>query len=785
MAHAQTLSVVGSGVFSRSGNAVTPGQLAVLDVVMLVDESGSETPAKVADEKQTAGTIVQSLLNPRSRVTVVGFGGVNNVVPDQDPVDVVCQPTIASQANLGYLASCVNKLHRRTEPEGDDTDYAAALGQAMSYFNPDTAYGGQSPPGAIKVILMMTDGAVDVHRDPQQYGTNWLEGEQTAVSHQLQAAVQYGVQVWPLGFGTDIGTGITEAQALAYLDNIAAHGAPSICDGKRTVPQATWVNNPDNAINELDQLYADAACAGLNTAQTTIGNGVATGSLSVKIPEIASDAVISVDRGNPGVQVGFIQPDGQQWTDSSAISGQDNSPVEVLHVADINSGEVGTWKIQLTAQPGLASQVVRATALWQGAVRAVISANPPSVKLGQPVCVQLSVLGTHGPISDAATLSSLLVGMTVSGDGLPAQDQVPISSAGKPGCSVTGAGTYAGTFTAPNQQGTLTFTGSAAGYGLFTTQVPTTVSVGTATPAFTATVKFPVAPSVQAGSGLTGQVNFTNQTGAAKKVRLTLSASGANPSIAASGSQLTAPSGGSSSAPFTVNFPAESPKGATWLQVTVVDAADPALVYNQEAVEVTVTKPPGFLAKYLWDIVGAAIVLILIVLFILWRRALHRWRVDVRGLVAILRRDSEQLGELRAPGKWDDSFRFAIRDEHEQTARLDYPQPGLSLYSVRRTGDREVTLTTPTGEKYEDIVLGGVGESIEGTGLVLSFVDRKRPTPWWASGAARGSHRPRSPRPAAMPAPDQSAAESRGTSETSEEVSPGPSATSESTDELL
>src|SRR5579863_2929388 len=84
-----------------------PGRasVAVLDVVMLVDESGSETPAKVADEKQTVATIVQTMLNKRSRVTVVGFGGVNDVTPGQNPIDVACQPTIASGAqNLAYLA---------------------------------------------------------------------------------------------------------------------------------------------------------------------------------------------------------------------------------------------------------------------------------------------------------------------------------------------------------------------------------------------------------------------------------------------------------------------------------------------------------------------------------------------------------------------------------------------------------------------------------------------------------------------------------------------------------
>src|SRR5205085_4738949 len=184
--------------------------------------------AKVADEKQTAGTIVQTMLNQNSRVTVVGFGGVNNVVPNQTPVDVVCQPTIASAANLDSLASCVSKLHRRSETEGNDTDYAAALGQAMSYFSPGTTAGQQSPAGSIKVILMMTDGGVDVHRNTQQYGGGWLAGEQQVVSQKLAAARQEGVQVWPLGFGTDITRGDS-----SYLGQLARGGAQTSCDTRQ------------------------------------------------------------------------------------------------------------------------------------------------------------------------------------------------------------------------------------------------------------------------------------------------------------------------------------------------------------------------------------------------------------------------------------------------------------------------------------------------------------------------------------------------------------------------
>ena len=69
----------------------------------------------VAQEKQVAATIGQSMLNPASRITVIGFGGVNHVAPNQNPIDVACKPTIASGAqNLGYL------VHMREQPAPAD-----------------------------------------------------------------------------------------------------------------------------------------------------------------------------------------------------------------------------------------------------------------------------------------------------------------------------------------------------------------------------------------------------------------------------------------------------------------------------------------------------------------------------------------------------------------------------------------------------------------------------------------------------------------------------------------
>ena len=420
---------------------------------MLVDESGSETRANVAEERQTAGTIAQAMLNPRSRVTVVGFGGVNHVAPNQDPVNVACQPTVASGAvNLSYLASCVNSLHRRSQAEGADTDYAAALGQAMSYFDPNTAYGRQSPPGAIKVVLMMTDGGLDVHRDTQQYGMDWLAGAHHAVALQLAAARTNRVQVWPLGFGAIAPTDF------AYLNYLAATGAQTSCDYRSvSKPHATVVNDPADALNALNALYAAAGCLGSNSSSVNI-SGNQTQWLQVSVPSVASDAVISVDRGNPGIGVSFYRPDGSQWTDGSAISGT-GTAVEVLHAA---SPPPGQWRVKLTAPPGLASELVSATVFWQGAVEAVITASPSSAQPGQPISVTLSVLGANGPVTDPATLAQMRVAVSVFGDGLSGPTEIPVTNRGEQGTS-TGVGDYKGTFIAPRTQGTLTFTGTAAG----------------------------------------------------------------------------------------------------------------------------------------------------------------------------------------------------------------------------------------------------------------------------------------------------------------------------------
>lgn len=683
-------------------------QIAVLDLVLLVDESGSVTPTEIASEKATVGSITQSLLNPTSRVTVVGFGGINNVTQNQAPTDVACVPTIASAANLPYLSFCVNRLHTRTEAEGDDTDYATALEQAMSYLSPSSATTPPSPKGALKIILMLVNGAADVHRDTQQYGTNWQLGEQTAVNAQLSAAARDDVQVWPVGFGPSTGNGET----LAYLNNIAARGAQNTC-GSEIVgrPRATWVNNLDDAIQVIDRVYADSVCEG---ASTTVG--AATAVLAVTIPKNASDAVISVDRGNPSVSVSYIQPDGTPWSDASAISGQ-NTPVEVLHLGDKTPTEAGTWHVRLTASPGATGGLTTATVTWQAAVRALITASPSSATPGQPIKITLNILGPNGPITDPRILDSLAVGVTASGTSLRKTQRLSVSA-------VSGIpGEWIGTFTAPIRVGALTFTGTVAGPGIYDTPLPQTVTVSTGTQGFTAAPRFNISTSVQAGNSIKGQVTFSNQTGSARSVRFLLTAIGATATLANPPGPITVPSNNLLAQAFTITFSKNSPPGVALVRLEVADTAT-GQVYGTSVQEITVTESPGIIAAYFWVIISTIIGLSLLITGMLWRHQI-RMRKDVRGLVATLERHGEKLDFLKAPDKWSDTFAFIVRDRQEGDARLDYPVHGTPVYTARRIGPGKVSFFTQSGAQPVTVAVNGPSTQLERNGLSIAFLDNR------------------------------------------------------------
>jgi hypothetical protein len=696
-----------------------------LDLVVLVDESGSESPADIKHETEAAGTLAQAPLNPRSRVTVFGFGGADGAAPNQNPIDAVCQPTVVnSKPNLEYLATCVNKLHARTQLHGWSTDYVAALTQAMSVLNPSTPTGQQSPSGALKVIIMMTDGGLDETGNPAYPQPNWQTAARNAVSLELSAAQQAGVEVWPLGFGS------IDPSDQNYLFSLATGGGQKACDSRSaSKPHGIIAQNSQAALAALNELFAAATCSGTSSGGSVTVPPGGSRTLSVNIPPIASSGAISVNKGNPAIQVKFLAPGGAAVSGGTTVKGStfqisgEDSAVEVLHITNPASG---TWQVQLTAPPGIQSQLVSVTAFWQGTALVSLFPSPPAAKPGQKVTVTLSLVGQKGPITDPSMLSGIAVQVTASGDGLTGPTSVPLTPT-----TVSGrAGDYTGSFNAPGASGTVSLTGTASGYGLYATSVHTSVGVGNAAALTQGTVVFTGPQSVVVGQAISGYVLWNN-SGQTKSATLVLTTQHTLATLTAPAAAFTVGSG-TSRTDFTISLNSGSPLGPASLQLKAVDPADPATTYGESQLVFTVVTPPGILAKYRWEIIGVLILLLLAVLAAYRRRHVRRVAADVRGLSVVLAGGSGLSAPLRAPSRgWADTFRFAIRNEDEPDhRRLDNPRRGEDTYTARRELEKRrrtgrIIVMSPQGQEYTPTI-GGPAENLP-SGASIAFRDVKMP----------------------------------------------------------
>ncbi|TYC17715.1 VWA domain-containing protein [Actinomadura syzygii] len=700
----------------------------LMDVSILVDESGSLSDADVRAEISAATTIALGGLNSRSRVSIYGFGSQNQ--PGQNAITAACPPTVLdSPVKKDSLAACVRKLHRRADGEGNDTDHAAALANGLSALN-----GG--PQGALKVVFLLTDGRLDVHRSPN-YGR--IEEDrnteaQKQVETQLALAAANRVQIWPLGFGGQIDR--------SALDAFAAGGYQGACDERAdSKPRARVVRDSGDVLRSLAEAFAASGCAGVSRSdETTLGAGE-TRELKIDIPIIATDGNITVAKGDPRVRVDYVDPAGQTVPGNGRLGESvfkragENATVETLSVVNPRNGR---WKIRLTAPDRLSRQLVSATAIWQGAVSSSLVVEPPSARTGQPVTVRLSLITRRGAITDAKALAGLNFTVQATGAALTAPQNIVIRDDGKTPDDRAGDGRYAGAFTAPQQPGDVTFTGVVSGYGVRAEKVPVTMAVGAQAPALQGRVAFSSGSVVHPGDAVRGTVTMEN-TGAPVRGRLVLDGPGGARATLVGSTDL-AVGQGTTTRPFKVRFPEDARLGGASMTVKVVDAADLSKVYANGQLTITVKNPPTWVEAHRYEIAGVILLVLLLALLAYLRRRAHRARIDVRGLFASLRQDGEEVAVLKAPGKWASEFRFVVHDGADGDPGLDYPRSGDSPVRARRGAPGKVVVQIPAGPRYE-VEVGGEGEPYEESGLMLAFTDTRARGRAWSRGAARGPHR--------------------------------------------
>jgi len=647
--------------------------LPALQVVVLVDESGSLSDTDVVKEKEAARTIAFSVLAPESQVSVIGFGSADG--PGQSPVDVVCKPTVLDdQQSRDALGKCVEALHRRAGDEGNDTDHAAALQQALSIARSD------GPDR--KVVFLLTDGKLDVSNSPAYGDTPQRRNTAAAgdVRQTLTALSKEKAQVWPLGFGA--------------VDRSALSGfaAGLSCTEAASNPQARVVSSSNQLTAAVADAFSSASCVkyGKQDVGHLPGGGGST-ELHIDIPAIASDASILVYKRDPRVQVEYTAPGGAQPAPQAGGShfeqaGQ-NTSTESLKITDPVPGR---WTIRLSSANGAASDVA-ANVVYQAAVKAALTVSPPTPAAGQQVEVDMQVWARGQAITDPAALRGLSFVTTLTGAGVGSPRQVKLADP-------DGDGTYTGQLAVPSSaSGALSFAGQVTGVGIGgdTRTYPTKVQSAAA--AVQGQILFDVnRAGVHPGDVVPGTVAVTNDSGQPVGLRLLVTDPSAGYTLTFEPATVTA-APGRSTTEFDLRVDTRKP-GVASARLQLVLDSDPSTVAAERLFSADVTPPPTRVQKYWWIWAPALVLLLAAAAFLLlrWRRRVAA--AQVRGLVAQLTAEGAVASELQPREPRSKVFRFAINEEFSGWQL----QPGVpgepNLYEVRRAGNG-LELTGPHGTK--------------------------------------------------------------------------------------
>ncbi|MCX4984109.1 vWA domain-containing protein [Streptomyces sp. NBC_00572] len=688
----------GANAFPRTAatQADPPEGPDPIDFAVVVDQSASLADKDLARETEAAALLVQGEISERSRAAVIGFGSSEK--RGQSPVREVCPLTVADAAGRERLSDCVQELGRRDEARmGPGTDFPAAVRQAVTRLTgagpgpgKGTGTGGTKEPAAPKVVFLLTDGKLDVADSPE-YGTD-RESRQSngalRLTEELARARAAGVQIWPLGFGSEI-----DRAALTAMAQGGYRGACSEIPGSD--PRMRVVDTSAEIDKALQETFAAARCARI--AHGTVGKPPAD--LTVTIPPIATDGSLTVAKHDPKVQVTYFDPAGRKVPlrgefDGSTfeVSGQ-NGPVEALRV---KNPLPGAWRVHIEAPEGHRDREVAVRAIWQGRLQSAVVLDPASPRAGEQVKVEVQMQTRRGVvITDPRQLAGLSVAADLSGDGFRPVS-FKLTDDGKAPDAKAGDVRFTGTLTIPaSATGYLEIVTRMEAPGITSDRRPLRTRLAENAPLVTAAVTVDGA-TVHPGATVRGTLDVTNNDSAPRTLRLALANQTPGAELAVSPATVTAPPNSSTRIPFTVTLGKDTPFGALAGQVTVVDTADSDRPLRGAFLNVQVVEPPTWWERW-WKAVagGAALALVIGIFVVIWFMARRRSR-DLTGFTLELRQGERSLDSLtvrrgQSPGG---VFAFAV-DEPYGTPPTLRRMPGggsSAAHVLRRNGNGEMQL---------------------------------------------------------------------------------------------
>lgn len=679
--------------------------------VILADESGSETAASIAAERDAATALVQSDPSSASQFMIAGFGSQNR--PGQQAATPYCNFIATSTpAARDSLAMCADHIRARTEALGWDTDHAQAL-----EFGIDELRGR---PG-LKVIFLMTDGVLDVHDSPIYGRVPWQrtpEAWRIVEQQLLPEARADGIQVWPLGFGPQA--------SYASLERFAVGGAvvaPECALRPASQPRAIIVNDLFDLVYRLVSDQATARCGSVGAPSGgNLGPGGSI-TLHVRIPVLASFGSLTVVAGNPQVQAAFIAPNGIEVPNDGSLDGQAfrragvGTDVQTLRIVNPMPG---LWTLKLTTPPGLVAQTrAVAFASWEGFLSASLFTSPVQVVPGQPVDIELRILSRNGVVVGPA-LASLTASATISG----AFGRIPVSLrlAGNNAA-------FRGIVALPKgTTGEVLVGAQVSGDGILGDQTSETI-LAQSFDFLSASFAVNVPPSVHPGSLLRGQVTTLNQ-GAPTRGVLRLEGFSPDALMTIAAGPIPIPTG-TSRAPFTIRISPVTKLGPAFVSVVLDRGGGQTIA--AAPLDMQIVAAPSWSARArVWAIpIGLALLLLAAACIVRARlRAAERARAgDTHGLTATLLVDGLACDPLSSDG--GDAFMLALVDDG--TPRLvhaDVADATSLQIAIRRT-DQSASIATGDGEtrdcRFGEPISVGPRLALQVDSLDLEVVPEHRP----------------------------------------------------------
>ena len=645
-----------------------------IDFVVLVDESGSITPSEMNDERAAASLLTQSEIAQDSKAAVIGFGSSNQ--PGQSPVDPVCPLTTLDGAGRQQLSGCVGQLHNRTADQGADTDFANAIQQALDTLN-------SAQDSATKLIFMLTDGQLDVHNSPQ-YGSD-PDHRQTngaaALGERLQDATSQKVEIWPLGFGSDVDG--------SELSKIAAGGytGQDLCPGNASAkPIMHVVNGSSDVFNTLLQAFAGARCGnGVPGEKGTLpAPGPSSLDLGVSIPAVASTGSLVVIKRDPHVVVTYFDPQGRQVPDQGTAFGSvfeasgQNSAVEALRITD---PVPGAWRIHLSAPAGYGGEQVMSAVVWQGVLHSFITVSPPAPYAGEPVVVKVRLQTRAGIVLNRADqLAGIGVSATLTGTGLTAQT-IRLADDGNPPDQTAHDGEFTGNLTIPaSATGSLTLTGNVTGQGVVGDQRPTYLTVAKSAPLLTGTATINDHQAAPGGT-VSGSLQVQNKDGSAHVLRLSVSGLSSGAQATVTPATISVPGGSQQTYSFKLAFGAGTPLGFQPGELDVTDTAT-GLPVDTPPIDVTLVAPPTWWSQWWWGVVTAAVILLAAIAAAAAQLRNRREGAKLGAIQLVLYQGDTELNKLRVTPAAPE-FGFVIAGAGGANPRLQEQAHGPD-WTVRR-----------------------------------------------------------------------------------------------------